>query len=245
MRTLNFALGNYCRTIGVEFISPWDAYIDRTVGGWLAGSSLDTTHPVAIVANNVAKKICDQYQDLVLRNPIMAPYQSPADGSLFTNTFLAIDTNVDGVADGVTKVGAGGTYTLVDNPIGIGRAQRMVATSVASGTPSSFKTTFAGYAIGTKYLIGFDLVTSGFSNASLVVNLSTGGVNKNIIIDAGATAGLVSGSIALEHTVPVGSNRLEFSFTINSFDGSNPYSGTVSLGRVYAIPVTAIESYYP
>jgi lysophospholipase L1-like esterase len=243
----NYLLMRKASDRGALVFSPWDAYIAR--GGnytWLAGSNDDNTHPTYATTVAWAQALAGQFLGTTQRNDIWGPFCSQPNGSMFSNGFFVTDTNADGRADGVDRysinagIEAASTYSIIDNPVSIGKAQKLVLVG-APATPSAglrMRTT-SNLVVGDLYDFTVDAKTEDFSNAKLQITFYLNGVN-HFLDWAFDRTGSLNGPAHYRFRAAEGITTAECRLVSSAIDGVNPYNATMIVGRLALVNLTEL-----
>lgn len=245
MASYNFILAHEMSNRGVLFLSAWEDFIKRTDGAWATGTNEDDLHPTYPTSAAFSYELGNQFVTKSERTSPFGIFANATTENAFANGFFAVDTNADGRADGVSPysfdagVVAATTWSIVDNPIGIGRAQKMVVLNGpynVTGGINLASTTFVG---GHEYEISFDLKTESFTNTHVTasVRIETPTTTEDFMYDK---QGDVSGPFTFRVTLAPTATALKLYITMRSKDTTNPYSGTVTIGRLGIVDLTAL-----
>lgn len=113
--------------MGVDFFDPWQSCINPATGGYNAADTLDGVHPSA-AGHTKAGQAVVACLGIPTNHAIALPTQNAANAGMLANPLFVTDTNVDGLADGLSTSG-GATVSLV--PSTFGNIQRMAVSSFA------------------------------------------------------------------------------------------------------------------
>ena len=176
----NTAVRDLAQRHGCHFLDFHTPLADPATGQYKAGYSSDNVHPdvpaeklmAALVANNLAPEL-----------PYWTPYLCNSDGdpnNLLPNGCFATDTNADGVADGWTASGSGGTATWsLQSDTAIQGNWQVLTVTAATSRGLALGVTQAGH-----WNPGDVIAVSGRIQAS---GLEAGGMTATIRVDFGTS----------------------------------------------------------
>lgn len=113
--------------LNIPFCDIWSQVIDPTTGGFITADTQDGAHP-NVAGYNLAKTALLASLDIPTTHNVSLPVHNVANNGLFANPLFLLDSNSDGLADGLVKSGAGTSVcTLVAGSFG--NKQHLVATA--------------------------------------------------------------------------------------------------------------------
>lgn len=216
----------------------WRQLNDGT-GAFISGGSHDTLHPYTHWLISEGQGLLSDMNSAGLfpKPPQLRSETNSLDfGGKFTNTFFLTDTNADGLADGVSKLGSG-TATLTS--ASIGKFQNLAVT--ASSGNNGLGISFSGLVIGRKYNVrGF--ITVAVSSGTMRLNSFNGvsGSNMFPVISANADMNIVNsdGTVTLSYDEEF--TATSTSGTLNIYDPGNGATFTLSLSEWQCWDLTAL-----
>lgn len=217
-------------------LRPWRS-ISSGAGAYLAGRSGDGLHPNKQYLYTVGTAARDQMRDygILPRHEPVRSDMNGGPGNMYSNGMFLTDTNADGTADTVTKMGTG-TCTLVSSAE-IGKIQRLV---YVAGTAEFKGLSIAGPTLvsGNTYLLrGIVRITttagSTFPKFNLYNSKASGDYNNDIVLNADSVTRQYEFN---QEFVAVSSGAM----TINLYSNvAADHAGTIEIEQFQVVDLTA------
>lgn len=163
----NFYLYKYCIKNNIKLRNYWGHVIDPATGGIIPSLTTDGTHPSSSTHLAIAANIASIYGS----EKTLQPFANSGAG-LSTNVLNLVDSNSDGLADGLILGSGKGTTnkSLVSNYSDfIGKAQMIAFTSSGSGGYIDLAREVSGIVPGNEYIGSFRLDIPQTANARLQI----------------------------------------------------------------------------
>lgn len=245
---VNQNVGNYNRALwrfalanGYDVVDYNKVVVNPATGGFLTGyAQSDNIHPdfkaVKIMGTELARVFDGMQKPSVA--PTRATHSADPTNLLGAQGHFQVDTNADGIADGWSNaVPRGATFTVVSDPDGVTKWQRITQPSSATGNNLLQKSISSVVAVGDIIEAVCRIQTSGFDNALVAPSGLTGGTGPQFTFSVGLTGAthdlepaynwhtdLTDGLVYLRGVVPSGATG---GITINLQASGVPVSGSV------------------
>lgn len=209
----------------VFFHDIWADSIDTATGGWKSGYSTDGTHPDGIAVDLASEKMVANLSSATSHNSFL-PFKNEAGLGLFANPLFLIDTNADGVADGVTKAGGGSpVFTIAASDYGNWQRSEVSGTTSDGVISISAITAIAGHKYKLVCRANFVSGIGCYVVVNVQFRFSGAIVTNNYVTN---TRGTFDAEIDYDFTIPAsGVNQIYVQFPQNPLGGSHPANTSV------------------
>lgn len=195
---VNQNVGNYNRALwrfalnsGYDVVDYNKVVVNPATGGFLTGyAQSDNIHPdfkaVKIMGQELARVFDGMQKPSVA--PTRATHSADPTNLLGAQGHFQVDTNADGIADGFTNaVPRGATFSVVSDPDGVTKWQRITQPSTATGNNLLQKSISSVVAVGDIIEAVCRVQTSGFDAALVAPSGLTGGTGPAYAFTVGLT----------------------------------------------------------
>lgn len=222
--------------MGVDYFDPWQSCIDAATGGFLAADTLDGVHPSASGHTKAGQAVVS-HLNIQTSHAIALPVQNAANGGILTNPLFVIDSNADGLADGLGAAG-GGVPSLIASAFG--NKQRLTATGLT--TPTYIQLNPIPSVIpGRMYAIKGKLTANGTGHLwglrvrwQTAVSADTGNVYP---WQGQANA---AGEFEFRLRAPDDAVKLALNWSMQKQDAAASYTATLDMEQLQIVDLTAI-----